>query len=212
MGAKADVSHMTPLAATFSPGPHDVICARGKEAKNHEGNRRYTKMIESSLDRYAKLASKYEKTLVVSEIVEAVRRSSPDGGFVKKENGRWYEVGDHLAREKVGQNLRDRLSNLYKSSTKAKRKRRANEQKEIAGDVEGLIQNNVKVAGRLDKLSEEMKARGEAPEVFMSAMFSQANRDILEAMKKDQSLVTEFRKAEEQVQKSSKTEPLKTAV
>ena len=29
---------MTPLPKDFTPGPYDVICARGKEAKNHPGN------------------------------------------------------------------------------------------------------------------------------------------------------------------------------
>jgi len=38
--------------------------------------------------------------------------------------GAWREVGDHLAREKVGQTLRDSLHNKYSSSTKAKKRRR----------------------------------------------------------------------------------------
>jgi len=61
-------------------------------------------MIESNLERYSNAKSKIEKTLVVSNIVDSVRETSPCGGFVKREDeGRWYEVGDLVSREKVGQ-------------------------------------------------------------------------------------------------------------
>jgi hypothetical protein len=43
---------------------------------------------------------------------------------VKKFNGRWFEVGDSVAREKIGQCMRDQLHSKYKSSTKAKQGRR----------------------------------------------------------------------------------------
>lgn len=74
-----------------------------------------------------------EKILVVSQIVDAVRQTSPGGRFVKKDKNddRWMEVGDVLAREKVGQSLRERLDSKYKSSTRAKRRQR--KMKEEAG-------------------------------------------------------------------------------
>ena len=118
------VEGMRPLAQDFEPGPFDVICARGRHAKLHSGNLRYKQVIELNLPRYNKAKTKADKSLVVSSIVDSVREASPNGGFVKKENDSWYEVGDRAAREKVGQGLRDLLHTKYKSSTKAKKARR----------------------------------------------------------------------------------------
>jgi hypothetical protein len=94
---------MRPLPQNFSPGEFDVICGRGKTARDHQGNISFRVAVEHAIDRYAEASSKIEKSLVVSKIIEAIREASPDGGFVKKESGRWFEVGDHMAREKVGQ-------------------------------------------------------------------------------------------------------------
>ena len=66
-------------------------------------------MIEANLEKYSLASTKIEKSLIVSGIVDAVRESSPDGGFVKEERGLWYEVGDHIAREKCGQRCVGRL-------------------------------------------------------------------------------------------------------
>ena len=50
---------------------------------------------------------------MVTTIVDAIRdsRTSEQGGFVRKDvaSGRWYEVGDKTAREKVGHALRDAI-------------------------------------------------------------------------------------------------------
>ena len=115
---------MVPLKIDYQPGEHDVICARGKQAKNHSGNVWYRELIDESLEQYDAAATKTEKTVLVTSILEAVRNASPDGGFIKKVEGRWMEVGDHIAREKIGQSLRDRLHTKYSSSTQAKRRRR----------------------------------------------------------------------------------------
>jgi hypothetical protein len=112
------------LAADFTPGPYDCICARGKAAANHAGNVRFRSLIHRFKNAYAQANTKVEKSLVVSEIVDAVRGMSPRGGFVKKFGNTWYEVGDSAAREKIGQCLRDSLHESYKSSTKAKKNRR----------------------------------------------------------------------------------------
>jgi hypothetical protein len=190
---------MNRLSPRFVPGPGDVICARGKEAKNHEGNKRYKATVHKALKMYEKTSCKYEKTMIVSDIMEAIRRGSPGGGFVKQESGIWYEVGDHLAREKIGQGLRDSLAHMYKSSTKAKRRRRKVVSAGIADNVDSLVQSNKHVSSRIGKLSKDIEQRGEAaPDVFLSFMFTQANSDILEVLKKDRSLVSKFNEAEEQ--------------
>lgn len=98
----SDLSSMTKLGSSYRPTDFDVICARGKAAKNHIGNRRFRHKIEESTPAYASADSRLFKSMVVTRVVDWVRAASPTGGFVKEINGIWYEVGDHLAREKVG--------------------------------------------------------------------------------------------------------------
>lgn len=113
-------SEMTRLSANFSPGRFDVICARGKKALQHVGNVNFRRMIESNLEPYSRANTKPLKSALVTSIVNAVRQASPEGGFVKEVDGAWYEVGDHIAREKIGQSFRDALHTQYRSSTRAK--------------------------------------------------------------------------------------------
>ena len=96
---------MKSLALKFTPGPLDVICAPGKDARNHAGNIKFRNRIQANVEKYSKASSKLEKSTIVSSIVDKIRQDSPNGGFVKKdiETGNWYEVGDQMAREKVGQ-------------------------------------------------------------------------------------------------------------
>ena len=212
-------SNMIPLPIIFIPGPFDVICGRGKDTLNHEGNKRYKNIVNSLLQKYASATNKFDKTLIVSEVIETVRYSTnhatadiyesdseiqeqqqQQGQFVKKcDDGRWYEVQDHLIREKVSQGFRDSLHKLYKSSTKSKRRRR-----DIAGagmvhDIRTLICSNVTVSSCLDNLDAKMNIRGKAtPDMFAATMFNQTNMDMLEAFKRDTTLLMKFRQAEEQ--------------
>jgi len=101
--AGSRIDDMTLLPPNFTPGPRDVVCARGKQAYNHTGNRRFRVVIEMNLERYSKATTKMEKSLIVSSIVDCIRQASPEGGFLREEGGRWYEAGDQAAREKVGQ-------------------------------------------------------------------------------------------------------------
>lgn len=114
-----------PLPDMMAPGRFDVICARGSAAANHVGNLRFREIIRQKLSHYNTAKTKLEKSLLVTSIVDAVRDYTPDGGFIKQDNnGQWYDVGDALAREKIGQCIRDQLHSKYKSSTKAKKQRR----------------------------------------------------------------------------------------
>lgn len=54
--------------------------------------------------------------------MSSVRRSSPEGGFVKLKDEVWHVVSERDAREKVGQAFRDMLHIKYRSSTKSKSK------------------------------------------------------------------------------------------
>jgi hypothetical protein len=69
--------------------------------------------IDNNLNTYTNAKTKHEKSMVVTVAVDAVTESSTQerGGFVRKDlvSGRWYEVGDKIAREKVGHALRDAI-------------------------------------------------------------------------------------------------------
>ena len=92
---------MRRLSPSFRPGPFDVLCARGKLAYGAEGNRRFRELVAQHQKNYKACTCKYEKSKIVSHIVNTVRTASPHGGFVKQIDGGWFEVGDRHAKEKV---------------------------------------------------------------------------------------------------------------
>jgi hypothetical protein len=123
------------LAADFTPGPHDVICCKGKFAYNHEGNKAFRKLIKLHQQSYdAVSGSKFLKSQIVSEIVGTVRELSQHGGFVKNIDGVWYEVGDRAAKEKCGQAFRDLLHTKYSSSNRYKARVRQTRRIEEEGE------------------------------------------------------------------------------
>jgi len=129
--SKGEAGHsMTLLPENFQPGEYDVICGRGRKIFMHAGNEKFRRMVADALEAYSNTVTKLEKSYILCEIVAQVRQNSPNGGFVKKDpkDGRWYEVGDFLAREKTSQAFRDALHDQYKSSNTAKKIRRQAEQ------------------------------------------------------------------------------------
>lgn len=91
-----------PLPADFEPTEHSVICARGKGAYESPGNTWFRSIVQEQA-LYYKNANKVTKSLAVTSIVETVRKASPEGSFIRKVNGRWHEVAEGVARERVGQ-------------------------------------------------------------------------------------------------------------
>jgi hypothetical protein len=87
------------LPEDFILSSSDVLCGRGSQCFNHEGNRKFRKLVESRLQRYSGASTKHDKTQIICEIIDLVRQDSPLGGFVKRdlEAGRYYEVGDFHA-------------------------------------------------------------------------------------------------------------------
>mmetsp|Transcript_27381 Transcript_27381/g.66485 ORF Transcript_27381/g.66485 Transcript_27381/m.66485 type:complete len:149 (-) Transcript_27381:532-978(-) len=97
------------LRIGYAPGGWDVICHSSKETEEHIGNRRFNLCIEIHVEAYKKAKLRVNKSAVISDIVGSIRASSATGGgFVRfdMETRRWYEVGDKIARDKVGQSLR----------------------------------------------------------------------------------------------------------
>ena len=83
------------------------------------GNRRFKICIENHLHKFIEASCKKSKSYVVTIIVNTIRASSQaeGGGFIRKDrlNKRWYEVKDKIAREKVGQALRDASVDFLKN-------------------------------------------------------------------------------------------------
>lgn len=77
------------------------------------GNRRFRMIIDEHLDTYMEVMSRSQKTKIVTTIVRNIRSNAAQsgGGFVRKDllTRRWFKVSDKLAREKVGQALRDAI-------------------------------------------------------------------------------------------------------
>ena len=171
------------LAFDFQPGPFDVICARGSYALRHEGNKRYRSLITEQLDVYSSARTKLDKSIIVSNIVHAVRGASPNGGFVKQKAGVWIEVGDHLAREKIGQSFRDALHFKYKSSTKAKNHRRKRVRQDVAQQVEHFMTENASMASQFEQLTKRTFANISTDDATAESLFDEANQELLRQIK-----------------------------
>jgi len=170
---------MTPLADDFVPGPDDVICCRGKRARMHSGNIKFKNLIKDKLHDYSRAISKLKKSNIVKSIVGKVREGNPNGGFVKEKSGIWYEVGNHLAREKVGQSLRDSLHLKYRSSSESKKRRRLEEQAKIDYDLEEIVQ-----AHSQETLNNIGKISVDSTDDDIQAILNIANCRLLQTLKK----------------------------
>lgn len=98
--AKGQAAHnMRQLPEDYVLSEYDVICGRGRRCFNHIGNQRFRKIVADILPKYSDASAKLEKTIIICDVVNTVRGSSPNGGFVKKDpaTGRYFEVGDFLA-------------------------------------------------------------------------------------------------------------------
>jgi hypothetical protein len=74
-----------------------------------------------NLQRYSEARNKVEKISIVSSTLMRIKElASPEGAFVKVEDGFWYQVDESFAREKIGGLFRDGLHTKYRSSTKSK--------------------------------------------------------------------------------------------
>lgn len=93
---------LTRLREDFSPVDSDVICGRGRKCFNHRGNVKFRNTIQAYLARYKAAETKAQKSNIICEIIDLVRKDSPNGGFVKKDepSGRWFEVRQEMRRLK----------------------------------------------------------------------------------------------------------------
>mmetsp|Transcript_50842 Transcript_50842/g.76015 ORF Transcript_50842/g.76015 Transcript_50842/m.76015 type:complete len:338 (-) Transcript_50842:119-1132(-) len=167
------------MPSGYKPAKHDVICGKGKTCFEHEGNIRFRKLVGTYLTKYSGASTKIEKSSIVSEIIETTREN---GSFIKKRPkcGTWFEVGKHLAREKVGQTIRDMLHLQYKSSTKAKKKRREAEQAKASANMNRITRTHLEISEKIEALKGEVtKADNDRT---LSELFTNANLEILRSL------------------------------
>lgn len=159
--SEAYSAHVNPygvrrLSSTFRPGSYDVLCARGKLAYDAEGNHRFRDLVKQHQTSYSACTCKYQKSKIVSHIVNTVRKASPQGGFIKQIDGCWYEVGDRHAKEKAGQTFRDLLHTKYSSSTKAKARarvqRRVKSPKSKQNTIDAMDEDSKQVSPVADRI------------------------------------------------------------
>jgi hypothetical protein len=115
------------LGADFKPSPFCVICGRGKESYDHEGNHNFRELATMFAARYSRAGSKGERTEIVSEMVGMIHQAN--GIFCQFENGAWFKVAEHYAREKAGALLRDMAHTQQRSPIKAKKTKKTKKTK-----------------------------------------------------------------------------------
>lgn len=102
----------TRLPDDFLPSRWDVLCGRGTSYRNHWGNRQLRAVVDQHLEQYISSETKLAKTHIINCITESIRETG-NCRFVNYDErlGYWYEIGDQLAREKVGHAMRDAKQN-----------------------------------------------------------------------------------------------------
>lgn len=67
---------------------------------NHVGNKKFRGVLRDNLERYISATTKQQKTTVVNALLSEISEFSR---FVRKHDGKWVEVPEHVAKEKIGQ-------------------------------------------------------------------------------------------------------------
>jgi hypothetical protein len=143
VGSNAEKTQPDVKGDDFQLSDFSVVCGRGRDSFNHIGNRRFRILASMFIERYSRANSKAAKTVIVTEIIEVIRQA--DGNFCKYTKGKWFEVADHHAREKVSALLRDLLHTQYRSSAKAKIARRKTAKTEIRNKKKEKKQSDQKL-------------------------------------------------------------------
>jgi len=110
------------LPTDYKPTSQDVCCGRGKKNWNRGGNVNFREIIRSNVSQYIEAPTKKEKTKVVCSIVNELRNRG--SMFLREDDssGKWYDIGDAQAREKVGHSLRDHVTTLSRQKRRESRR------------------------------------------------------------------------------------------
>lgn len=120
-----DDGSVTRLEDGYRPHRFDVFCTREKENYFHVGNNRFRLLVDMRVERYMAAKTRTEKSVIVKEIIHAVRGSG--GRFIRKEvkhseetsvswdyrnseedaaDATYFDIGNRRTIDKVGHALR----------------------------------------------------------------------------------------------------------
>jgi hypothetical protein len=98
-----------------------VVIGRGKKPQQTTGNLRLRVMASTFLPQYAEAMDRNIKTQLVNKVMDLMKNACEEScAFVRQTKGRWYEVAENVAREKISHVFRDLLADRYESSSKSK--------------------------------------------------------------------------------------------
>jgi hypothetical protein len=106
------------------------------------GNKRFRDSVTYALKEYMEADSRFEKSLVVHSIVDTVRAAG--GRFLKRDFqlGKWYELSDQQAKEKVGHAIRDAVSSYENKNQKDEDKDDKNKKQKALSSYESKNQKD----------------------------------------------------------------------
>lgn len=189
----------TRIRAQFVPGPFDVICARGKQAYNHDGNRFFRRVVASYAEKYSKVESKLQRSMIVTEVLDTIRARG--NGFLRQSGeGEWVECADVMCREKIGQHFRNALADKYKSNSRPKKRLSTKQPMVPRGLIDrlrGIVFSSKTVTRIVERLTfDVIFIEGEssaADDAFYRKTLA-SNATLLRAFKEDADLVRQFKK------------------
>jgi len=185
------------LPTHFSPGPNDVICARGNGAWNHPGNQKFRRFVLSYVDQYAGLCSRSDRSSLVTEIVESMFRKGAT--FVKRDTdppGTWIEVSEGLVREKIGQIFRNAVGGKYKSSIHNKKRRRRDVANKLAISLHEVMKTSDPLCQAMNRMKIDLQRLTDEE---VARYFDIEMPRMLHIIKGDQSLFDRFQAVEKSI-------------
>eukprot|EP00531_Pseudo-nitzschia_arenysensis_P014246 CAMPEP_0116128404 /NCGR_PEP_ID=MMETSP0329-20121206/7343_1 /TAXON_ID=697910 /ORGANISM="Pseudo-nitzschia arenysensis, Strain B593" /LENGTH=644 /DNA_ID=CAMNT_0003622543 /DNA_START=302 /DNA_END=2236 /DNA_ORIENTATION=- len=114
------------LPEDFTPSKMDVIVGWARQNYHHEGNKMLRNLVRENVPRYMAARTKHDKGTIIVDILEAIRRESPTGvGLVRQnpETGRWSYIGNDKAKDKIGHALRKSSRDYHKMRQNGHRRR-----------------------------------------------------------------------------------------
>ena len=120
-------------------------------------------LVRDNVPRYMAARTKNDKGVIIIDILESVRRNSPSGAGLVRQNpdtGRWSYIGNEKARDKIGHALR-RLSRDFMKGEELLRKVMAeamtnnSDSNTTKDDDDGVINNHHEVTINNNSLNDD---------------------------------------------------------
>lgn len=154
-------------------------------------NRYFRTIIHHTTEKYSKVQSKLQRSMIVSDVIDAIRAKG--NGFIRRNSrGEWIECSDVMCREKVGQHFRNALGCRYKSSTKSKRRMKEESISRIVNILNKIVFSSKTVTEIVERLALDLIFIDETnTDAFYEKAF-EANLHLLQVFKDDVCLVQQF--------------------